>query len=221
MARTIIVGDVHGCYETLQMLLREIQLTDEDRLISIGDLVDKGPRIRETLDFFLTRPRTHIIMGNHEYHFIDYFREGGQERNARMLRFGLQETLDQLGKTAREYAKKLARKPKYLTAIDRRYVFCHADWNWRSGETFIRAHLIRHINAETHADYEGPVIVHGHTPCPPEAMYEWSTSGRLLGINLDGGCYAGMNGENRASLRAMITDNQTLKGTIHEVAYCE
>ena len=40
--RTIVVGDIHGCYEELLQLLNKVQLTDEDCLVSLGDIVDRG-----------------------------------------------------------------------------------------------------------------------------------------------------------------------------------
>lgn len=43
--RLIIVGDVHGCAAELQQLLQQVQYTQEqDNLIFVGDLVNKGPR---------------------------------------------------------------------------------------------------------------------------------------------------------------------------------
>lgn len=43
--RLIIVGDVHGCAAELQQLLQQVQYTQEqDNLIFVGDLVNKGPK---------------------------------------------------------------------------------------------------------------------------------------------------------------------------------
>ena len=41
--RLLVVGDVHGCRDELQMLLAKINYTDSDNIILAGDLVDKGP----------------------------------------------------------------------------------------------------------------------------------------------------------------------------------
>lgn len=43
MTRTIVIGDVHGCLEELQELLRVVQYTSDDRLVFLGDLIDRGP----------------------------------------------------------------------------------------------------------------------------------------------------------------------------------
>jgi Icc-related predicted phosphoesterase len=43
--RTIIVGDVHGCYDELCELLDKVAYCKEcDTLIFAGDLVNKGPQ---------------------------------------------------------------------------------------------------------------------------------------------------------------------------------
>jgi serine/threonine protein phosphatase 1 len=41
--RTVIVGDVHGMLAALRELLGQLQLVAGDRLVFVGDLVDKGP----------------------------------------------------------------------------------------------------------------------------------------------------------------------------------
>jgi hypothetical protein len=41
--RHIFVGDVHGCLDELQRLLRQLRVSADDRLVLVGDLVAKGP----------------------------------------------------------------------------------------------------------------------------------------------------------------------------------
>ena len=43
MGRTFVIGDVHGMWDELVVLLGTLGLTKEDTLVSVGDLVDKGP----------------------------------------------------------------------------------------------------------------------------------------------------------------------------------
>lgn len=66
MTRLLIVGDVHGCHSELLELLDRAALASDDLLLSVGDLVDRGPESVEVLDFFRTRPRSLALMGNHE-----------------------------------------------------------------------------------------------------------------------------------------------------------
>ncbi len=42
-ARTLVIGDVHGCLESLDALLASVPVRPEDRIISVGDLIHRGP----------------------------------------------------------------------------------------------------------------------------------------------------------------------------------
>ncbi len=66
MDRTIVVGDVHGCYFELRALLDEIGLRPSDRRIFVGDLVAKGPANREVLDFIRQRRNSQSVLGNND-----------------------------------------------------------------------------------------------------------------------------------------------------------
>lgn len=66
MKRDIIIGDIHGCFEELQQLLHAAQVTPEDRVISAGDLVDRGPDSVRVWEFLRDRPNTVVVSGNHE-----------------------------------------------------------------------------------------------------------------------------------------------------------
>ncbi|MFK8080676.1 MAG: metallophosphoesterase [Granulosicoccus sp.] len=64
--RYLIIGDLHGRFNTLKDLLDVARYRPEhDVLMSIGDLIDRGPRSVEVVDFFATAER-YAIRGNHE-----------------------------------------------------------------------------------------------------------------------------------------------------------
>jgi serine/threonine protein phosphatase 1 len=66
VSRTVIVGDIHGCYDELIELLAKADLRPEDLLISVGDVVDRGPAPAEVVRFLRDRPNSVVVMGNHE-----------------------------------------------------------------------------------------------------------------------------------------------------------
>ena len=66
MVRTVIVGDIHGCYDELVQLLDVAGVRDEDLLISVGDVVDRGPNPLAVIELFRARPNSLVLMGNHE-----------------------------------------------------------------------------------------------------------------------------------------------------------
>ncbi len=73
---TWAIGDVHGCYRTLQALLGRMDLdVRKDRLWMVGDLVNRGPRSLKVLRWAheLDREmgdRFQVVLGNHDLHLI-------------------------------------------------------------------------------------------------------------------------------------------------------
>lgn len=78
MRSVYIVSDVHGCYDTLMSLIEK--LPKDSELIFCGDLVDRGPNSRKTINF--VRDNNHkCVLGNHEDMMIDAY-EASVEYNA-------------------------------------------------------------------------------------------------------------------------------------------
>ncbi|HWS88588.1 MAG TPA: metallophosphoesterase [Pyrinomonadaceae bacterium] len=74
MSRTVVVGDIHGCYDELLALVRGAGLGESDRLISVGDLVTKGPKSREVLELFMADARFSSVIGNHDRALLEYWK---------------------------------------------------------------------------------------------------------------------------------------------------
>ena len=76
--RTIIIGDIHGCFKELVLLLEKVQFDQRrDLLIILGDMIDRGPRSFQVFEY-LRSLKSHmgeacvLIRGNHEQMMIDY-----------------------------------------------------------------------------------------------------------------------------------------------------
>lgn len=64
--RDFVVGDIHGAYDTLIAALRAVNFNvHKDRLLSVGDLIDRGPHSYRVAKF-LAQPFVFAIRGNHE-----------------------------------------------------------------------------------------------------------------------------------------------------------
>ncbi len=63
MSRTIVIGDLHGCFDQAVELLNHLQVTSSDRVIFAGDLVDRGPKPRECVELAM---KHECVRGNHE-----------------------------------------------------------------------------------------------------------------------------------------------------------
>lgn len=64
--RTILIGDVHGCIEELRELLRIVEHTPNDRLIFLGDLVDRGPDPVGVVRLVREELKAESVRGNHD-----------------------------------------------------------------------------------------------------------------------------------------------------------
>jgi len=73
-ARTIAIGDVHGCSLALRAIVDAIHPGSDDSLIFLGDYIDRGPDSRGVLDFLLqleTRCQVIPLLGNHEIMLLE------------------------------------------------------------------------------------------------------------------------------------------------------
>ena len=61
---TYIIGDVHGCFYTLQKLIKK--LPNNAELIFVGDLCDKGNFSKEVIEFVIAGDYA-CVKGNHEH----------------------------------------------------------------------------------------------------------------------------------------------------------
>jgi len=75
--KTFVVGDIHGCLDMLKRLLDTIPWRPgQDRLIFVGDYIDRGPHSKAVVDCILDLmrldPQVCCLLGNHESMLLDY-----------------------------------------------------------------------------------------------------------------------------------------------------
>ena len=73
MSRFIAIGDVHGCYAELEKLLEQIKPTDQDKLLFLGDLVNRGPDSKRVLQI-ARHYKAISLLGNHEWRLLSWYR---------------------------------------------------------------------------------------------------------------------------------------------------
>ena len=77
MQRTIVLGDIHGEYDKLKNLLSKCNFDyDNDTLIQLGDIVDRGPKPFECIFELLKIKYLICIQGNHDYAFLEWIKSG-------------------------------------------------------------------------------------------------------------------------------------------------
>lgn len=131
-----IIGDIHGCYEELIMLLEEldyqlIKATDNSKnyglsvshpenrkVIFLGDLVDRGPASPAVLKLVMSMVQSGIafcVPGNHDLKLQKKLK--GKNVN---IAHGLAETLEQLEKETPEFIEEVK---EFLYSLISHYIF--------------------------------------------------------------------------------------------------
>ncbi|MBC7852378.1 MAG: serine/threonine protein phosphatase [Pirellulaceae bacterium] len=93
-ARTIAIGDIHGCAAALAAVLAAIEPAERDTLVFLGDYVDRGPDSRGVIEQVLSldkKCRVVPLLGNHEVMFLDALDKGAE--GGGWLQYGGSETL--------------------------------------------------------------------------------------------------------------------------------
>jgi serine/threonine protein phosphatase 1 len=79
--RRIVIGDVHGHYDTLMTLLDAIAPSEEDRVYFLGDLIDRGPKSAQVVEFVKQSGYT-CLLGNHEQMVLEILGQGNIKGSA-------------------------------------------------------------------------------------------------------------------------------------------
>lgn len=118
-----IIGDVHGCYDELMELIVALGYEKRGhayfhpkgrRLISVGDVADKGPKNILALDFWMDQVAyggAFWVHGNHCNKLYRYL-SGNKVR----ISHGLENTVEELGKLTKE--ERLAFRNRYMSCYE-------------------------------------------------------------------------------------------------------
>jgi serine/threonine protein phosphatase 1 len=175
---TFAIGDVHGCFDKLQSLLRfcdSARANREARYILIGDYIDRGPDTLEVIDLLMQRQLNEgsqfvCLRGNHEQMLVAAAAEGRSDRDL-MTWWGNggEQTLDSYGISdpgllPASHLKWIETLP--LEVCDQKRLFVHA--GIRPGVSVANqseADLlwIREPFLSSEIPHE-LFVVHGHTP---------------------------------------------------------
>jgi len=169
-ARTIAIGDIHGCAQALARLLEVLQPTQSDTIVTLGDYVDRGPDSRGVLDLLvdlLGRCELVPLLGNHEVMLLEA--SASREAMAFWQACGGQETLE-------SYGGSLKNVPQdhwvFLQSLSRHHesaehIFVHANYdpNLLLHQQPDRLLLWEHIDRKVPPRHEsGKIAIVGHTP---------------------------------------------------------
>ena len=207
--RTIIFGDIHSCYDEWRELLDKVSASPADRLISVGDLISKGPYTKKTLDLAMSLPHLQCVMGNHDLYILNRWMN---DDLGNLLKDYQRSAIMELGQDLDKYMKYIATWPFFLDLEE--CIVVHA--GLRPGITLEKqaqkdlVHL-RTVEPENKPWYEfytgEKLVVHGH----------WAKQGLVVRpnvIGLDTGCVYGKE------LTALILPERKIVSVKAKKVYC-
>lgn len=89
-----VVGDIHGCLAEVRYLIEQLPLELGDRLVFLGDYIDRGPHSMGVVSYLLELPKQAnvnavFLKGNHEDMFLDYLGLAGNHGDVFLANGGL------------------------------------------------------------------------------------------------------------------------------------
>ena len=216
MQRTIAIGDVHGCADEFEELLEALELTPKDRVIQVGDLVNRGPDSRRVIEL-ARQYNVEAIVGNHELRLLEAWRNNKPS----LLKDYDRPTFEQLTEDDWLYLEEM---PSVLYDAKIETVFVHGGflpdipWQKQALDIITTIQVIdKKGNAAKRSDapdappwadtWRGsPFVVYGHTPRP-------NVLERPGSIGIDTGCVYG------GHLTAYTIGDQTLTQVRARKAY--
>lgn len=193
MGRYFAIGDIHGCYYTLKKLLfDELKITKEDRLIFLGDYIDKGLNSKKVLKLIMNLEQEgyeiETLLGNHELMLLNSIISPFEYHN--WLKNGGKETLLSFKVL---HPNKI--KQKYIAffknlsyfKIFKGYILVHGGLNFKIDNPIEDLESMPWIrNSEVLPQKIGSrKIIVGHTPSTINEIQKSLLTSRIL---LDGGC---------------------------------
>ncbi|NMC41900.1 MAG: serine/threonine protein phosphatase [Bacteroidales bacterium] len=209
MKRLFAIGDVHGCYKTLyELVFNRIRPEKTDRLIMLGDYIDRGRMSREVIDLIMNLKEEGYdivpLTGNHERMLLDSFDNPDNlplwlmnDGQTTLESFGL----DDISGLPEKYID-FFRSLNYFHR-EGNYLFVHAGFNDEAEDPFSdRESMIW----ESRFSYSNPVfantrIIHGHRPKQLEYVRNMVSQNNQV-IPIDTGCVYGSE-MNRRYLSAL------------------
>jgi serine/threonine protein phosphatase 1 len=171
-ARTLVVGDIHGCLRPFEALLEAVAPKTDDKIILLGDCIDRGPDSAGVIERVLTLCRTHsvtTIKGNHEQMMLDA-RES-HDKHADWLLNGGDATLRSYAGVRGRLADVPPEHWRFLESglVDYvetdTHIFVHANAYPDQAMADQPEYMLRWERCDTIAPHESSkVIVCGHTP---------------------------------------------------------
>ncbi len=200
------IGDIHGCFYTLLALLEKIDFNPSvDKIYFIGDYIDRGPFVYETLTFLCALKEKHhgmtFLIGNHEDMFLRaaygnpfwknvWLENGGTSSINALIKNPSKFLSDSVKNSDIDFDEnflKFIMSLKLFVETENHFLV-HGNLCWHSPHILSNRHHIlwnrEHVIIPD--KIKNKSLVHGHTPLPLNHILAQAPDSRVFCI--DGGC---------------------------------
>ena len=171
-----VIGDIHGCATELRLLLNELPLVSNSKVIFLGDYIDRGPDSRSVIETIIELEKKVTVIplvGNHEQMFLSFLEDPNTEEGGMFIYNGGSATLESYRTGSEDFLVPEEHlnffKDLKVAHQESDYFFVHAgvpekaldkiDFN-QDLNTLL---WVREPFLSSQYDW-GATIVHGHTP---------------------------------------------------------
>ncbi len=168
--RRIVIGDVHGHYDSLMILLEAIDPSSEDQVYFLGDLIDRGSQSYQVVEF-VKNSGYQCLLGNHEQMFVDIALSGDSHSPAfeAWLYSGGRSTIKSYGTnkidSENEHIQWMQQLPTYLDLGDLWLVHAgvHPNIPLKDQNANHFCWVRREFHASPYPFFKDKLIITGHT----------------------------------------------------------
>lgn len=177
-----VTSDIHGRLDRLEKLIEKIKLSSEDTLYIIGDLVDRGDKPIEVIEFVMNHPNIEVLMGNHDEMMLHSLKYKDEVQIERWGRNKCEPTIEGFNRRSKEEQEKILNYIEslpYYKIIDNKYILIHAGFERdRLLESMKEKSLEESLDEQKHRlvwvreDFvknkglDNLITIFGHTPRP-------------------------------------------------------
>ena len=193
--RLFAIGDIHGCFNSMKELIEnKIQLKKNDKLIFLGDYIDRGTESKKVVDYIIKLKQNKYdvitLLGNHESMLLEAFNDVGsiskwiQNGGSETLKSFNIDTLKDIDPTYIHFFNNL----KLYYELDE-FLFVHAGFNDELENPFSDNYCMvwKSKNQYFNPLLKNRTIIHGHSPVTLSVCQKQIKSNSKV-INIDGGC---------------------------------